>query len=133
MTKVAAAVACMLAAGVVPVGRPERPESRAIGTVRAVTSAQSAHAARSGRYAASLEQLRIAPQIASGKERFGYRFELVPGSDPARRYAYRAFPVRGERRPAFCAGASTLIYVTASGARPAIRDGRCVDRRRPLR
>ncbi len=133
MARLAAAVACMLVAGIVRVGRPDRPEANAVGTVRAVTSAQSDHAARSGRYAAALEQLAIPGDLVSGEERFGYRFALVPGSDPARRYADIAFPARGERRPAFCADASSTIFVTLSGDRPLVRDGQCVDRRSPLR
>lgn len=123
----------MLTFGAARVGQPERPEARVIGIVRAVTSAQSEHAARSGRYAASLQQLAVPPEIASGEERFGYRFELVPDSDAARRYAYVAFPTRRDGRSAFCADASEVIHVTVSGDRPLVRDGQCVAHRNPLR
>lgn len=143
-------------------GEPERTESVAIGTLRAVVSGEKAYASVNNGYFDTPACLAtpscvpgtdrrvrrpfLTPGLATGLERRGYQFQFHPGpkaeSDSPKqsptamtRFAVVAFPTNpmASRRRAFCADDRGTIYVTAGGTRPHIDAGRCLDAGSPLR
>jgi len=156
----AAAFAITFAVSGQHIREPDRSQAIAIGTIRAITSAESAYAAVNGGIFDRLECLAGPSSCvpAAGRENpfidrlartteHGYRFEFfngplarsdadVPRSKSAMtRFAVVAVPLesqRGQRR-AFCADDRQVIYITASGAAPRVADGRCLDATDPLR
>ena len=142
-------------------GEPDRAESFAIGTLRAVVSGEKVYASANDGYFDTPACLTIpscipgtirgvrpflAPGAASGLERRGYHVEFEPGPkaeasgkqrspSAMTRFAVVAVPTTPmtSRRRAFCADDRGTIYVTASGTRPHIDAGRCLDTSSPLR
>ena len=144
------------------VGEPDRTESIAVGTLRAIVSGEKAYASANDGYFDTPACLTIpscipgtaygsgpflAPSVIIGVEHRGYRIEFEPGPKPEREsgkqrspsamtaFAVVAIPTTPitARRPAFCADDGGTIYVTSAGTRPAIAAGRCFDTSRPLR
>jgi hypothetical protein len=129
------------------VGEGDRSESRAIGTMRAITSAQDAYRNVTGHYE-SLECLasaRCAPGLGHpflgglrSPEWSGYRIEFHPGAPAASAprpisqsamtgFAAVAVPISAARQQhrAFCVDASGVIQVTAPGGAPRVEAARC--------
>jgi len=140
------------------VGESDHSESRAIGSIRAIVSAESAYAATHGGRFATLACLGdpacnpsdvgtapfLSPDLATTRGHDGYRFAFYPhpDPDPARsartaltRFAVAAVPVDREtkgRRP-FCADDRGVVYVTSARVAPRVEHGRCLDTSEPLR
>ena len=100
------------------VGEGDRSESRAIGTIRAVTSAEE-------------------PNLVAVEDRDGYHFEF--SSDPVPGVAITSFAIvavptdAGRRtRHAFCADDRAVIYESPPGMTPRIERWRCVDTSKPF-
>lgn len=133
------------------VGEGDRSESRAIGTLRAITSAQQAYSEATGHYG-SLECLAgtsceagvrgpfVDPGVARLQPVSGYRFAFHSGprvespgvpAGSMTRFAVVAMPVtEASRRRSFCADDSGTVYVVEAGVDAT--GGRCRDRSRPL-
>lgn len=154
-----AAVAVVLLATLVltgqRIGERDFSEAGAIGTLRAITSAESTYAAFNGYYD-TLDCLAttrscvtglggqnpfLAPQVVLPREQRGYRIVFHPGPKAESRtgerrspsamaqFAVVAFPVSsGARQPrAFCADDRQLIYVITGGTMPRVEHGRCLE------
>ena len=161
-TAAAAAIALPLIVFAPRVGEPDRTESTAIGTLRAVVSGERAYASANRGYFDTPACLAapsciseadprarpfLAPNMASGLfERQGYQVQFQPGPKADRqsdkqsptamtRFAVVAVPTDPltSRRRAFCADDRGAIYVTAGGTRPQVDVGRCLDTSSPLR
>jgi len=140
------------------VGESDHSESRAIGSIRAIVSAESGYAAAHGGRFATLDCLNdpacnladvafapfLSPDLAGTREHEGYRFELspdgVPGADGRSRstlthFAVVARPVNGgtKRSRGFCADDRGVIYVTDPQIAVHAEGGRCLDTRNTLR
>ena len=157
--KIVAAVAVIVALAGVALGERDRTESRAIGRLRAIVSAEQAYAAlHEGRFT-SLEclanpscaapvgerRVMLEPGLAVLGAVDGYAFLFdslaVPdalgppalGGPSLRRFAVAARPLDPARHVrAFCADDTGLIFVTAGAALPQVAGGRCIDRSTPL-
>jgi hypothetical protein len=142
-------------------GEPDRTESIAIGTLRAVVSGEKAYASANNGYFDTPACLAapscvpgtdrrvqpfLAPGVATGSERRGYQVQFHPGPKAEResarqsptamtRFAVVAVPTDPitSRRRAFCADDRGTIYVTAGGTRPHVDVGRCLDTSSPFR
>jgi hypothetical protein len=152
---------CTFAVTTRRVGEGDRTEASAIGTLRAIQSAELAYATMSGGYYGSLDCLTsvnclergdhaalLAPGLAELRERNGYQFEFHRGPRPDRmdardstsattrmtRYAIVAIPLSGgsARRRAFCGDDTGRIYVTRGDAVPRVEAARCADTSTPL-
>jgi hypothetical protein len=163
MRRTAATAAIVLALMVFapPAGEPDRSESIAIGTLRAVVSGEKAYASAHNGYFDTpaclaalscipgtdrVERPYLAPSVATGLERRGYLVQFHPGPTAEResgkqsptamtRFAVAAVPTdpMTSRRRAFCADDRGTIYVTTSGTGPHVDVGRCLDTSSPLR
>ena len=146
---------CALALGAPGVGEPDRPESTALGVIRAIQSGELAYAAINGGYYDTLECVAgpscvpgvrsarafVDPDLAAARERRGYRFEFhagpapAPGSDERRsrsavtRFAVVAIPLAAQaaEHRAFCGDDTGAIYFTRVGTVPRVEGGRCLD------
>ena len=158
-TRIVAAAAVIAVLAGVALGERDRAESRAIGRLRAIVSAQQAYAAlHDGRFT-SLEclanpacaapvgdrRVMLDPALAVLGAADGYAFlldsmavadALAPpafGGPSLRRFAVAARPLEPARHGrAFCADDSGVIFVTKGGALPQVAGGRCIDRSTPL-
>lgn len=137
------------------VGESDRTESRAIGVLRAIVSAESAYAAANGGRYGMLECLAgasctssarsasfLEPGLATLRERDGYRFAFHPVPEQRSadrrdraalmRFAVVAVPVDarqgGDR--SLCVDDRELISVTGAGTAPRVERGRCGDTNR---
>jgi hypothetical protein len=138
-----------------PVGEGDRSEARAIGLLRAVTSAEAAHFANHRRFA-TLDCLVLRsgrrgpllnPLVARLEPNAGYRFEFHHDGPPGpaasggrctsaiTSFAIVATPAtpHGSRYRSFCADARNTIYVTPAGQVPRVEAARCADASTPLR
>ena len=139
------------------VGQRDRPEAVAVGTLRAITSAEMNYATMNGGRYDTLACLNSAScvggirqdtpvlvgDLASNRDLSGYDFVFHAGppaaADPDRatspssmtQFAVVAIPVDRKLRM-FCVDARQTIYVSA-GAVPRVTDGRCVDTANPIR
>jgi hypothetical protein len=143
-------------------GEPDRTESIAVGTLRAIVSGEKAYASANDGYfdtpacltlpscipgTARGSRPYLALGVIIGLERRGYQIEFEPGPKAERGsgkqrspsamtgFAVVAIPTTPmtSRRRAFCADDRETIYVTSGGTRPAIVAGRCFDTSSPLR
>lgn len=164
MRRTAAASAIVLALIVFAprAGEPDRSESSAIITLRAVVTGEKAYASANDGYFDTLACLMtpscitgtdrglgpfLAPDVAGWLDRRGYRVEFEPGPKAEResghqkspsamtRFAVVAVPTTAEAagRRAFCTDDRETIYVTPGGTRPRVDAGRCLDTSWPLR
>jgi hypothetical protein len=156
----AAAVLLVLIALAAPrVGEGNRSEAQAIGSIRAIVSAESGYASANGGNYGLLECLTdpsckpslgdhprfLEPSLATTPDRNGYHFEFHPDPDPApserssrlalARFAVVAVPADAgtARGRGFCADDRQLIYVTEAGVTPRAERGRCIDTSKTLR
>jgi hypothetical protein len=138
------------------VGERDRAESNAVSVLRAIVSGERTYASMNGGYYETLACLAfpscvpgprgdprafVSPDLATVKERLGYRFEFHegPGGKPSfdslpprsglTSFAAVAFPVnpRDGKRRSFCTDDRQLIYVTPEPTIPRVEAGRCVD------
>lgn len=140
-------------------GEPDRAESRAITTVRAIVSGELVYASINDGHVVPLKCLAdpscnpsingqpyvLDPELAATPERHGYRFEFHAGpraeggSNQRRsrssmtRFAVIAVPSSPEspRRRAFCGDNAGFIYYTR-GTVPRVEEGRCLDTGRSI-
>ena len=160
-TAAASIVALALVVFAPRAGEPDRAESFAISTLRAIVSGETAYAAASGGYfdtPACLttpscipgttrgSQAFLGPGVLNGLERRGYQIEFEPGAKAERApgtqqspsamigFAVVAVPTTPgtSRHRAFCVDERGTIYVTSSGTRPAVAAGRCLETSSPL-
>lgn len=141
-TSVRAGVGAAVLLGVVaitttPVGEGDRSRQRAMSTVRAIQTAQSAYHDITGRYgtleclaggecAFGVRRTVLAPIIARLEDRDGYRFQFHP-SPGIRTFAVTAVPIDAGNtvRPSFCGDDTGALHVIADGSTPRIEAGRC--------
>ena len=149
---VAASVIILLGVAAPRVGEPDRSESRAIGTIRAIVSAELAYAAvNDGHYvtpaclgnpACAPAFDRLDPVSAAGGDHGGYHFAFEPYSDRKSgeqsfsafsNFAVVAVPLKmgAVRHRSFCADDRGLLYVIEP-PQPRIERGRCLDTSHPL-
>jgi hypothetical protein len=142
-------------------GEPDRTESVAISTLRAIISGEKAYGSANDGYFDTLACLAarscmpgtdrgvrpfLAPGIATGLENRGYHVQFHPGPKAEResgrqsptamtRFAVVAVPTDSmtPRRRGFCADDRGTIYVATGGTRPQIDAARCLDTSSPLR
>lgn len=143
-------------------GEPDRTESIAVATLRAIVSGEKAYASANEGYfdtpaclatpscipgTARGSRPFLAPGVIIGSERRGYQIEFEAGPKAAQEsgrqrspsamtgFAVVAIPTTPmtSRRRAFCADDRGTIYVTSGGTRPAVAAGRCFDTSSPLR
>jgi hypothetical protein len=118
-------------------------EAQAITTLRAINLAQLLHLSSFGSYARTLDDLMIkyGRHELLGRDTVerlslrGYRLELILGD---KNYAVIAIPLHNPRvkhsNPvrAFCVDERASIFQTLGGAIPAVEQGRCRDRSKPI-
>ena len=148
----------LFALGAPRVGEGNRSQARAIGSIRAIVSAELAYASANGGKYGVLECLTdpsckplsgnhsrfLEPSVAATPDRDGYHFEFHPHPDsgPERisgfaltSFAVVAVPADAgmARGRAFCGDDRQLIYVTDGGVTPRVERGRCIDTGETLR
>jgi hypothetical protein len=121
-------------------------EARAIGTLRAIGSAEAAYVSASGAFATP-ECLTSAvcaggvflePALGHASERHGYQFHFLPGpgASPASISAYAVIAVplaiNANAPRSYCVDDRQTIYVIR-GRAPRVEAGRCLDTDTPLR
>ena len=136
------------------VGERDNSEARAIGMIRAVTSAETAYAAFHGERYTILDCLahRACSGLGDGalflergwattREQDGFHFEFFAGPGAATdtpsaitSFAIVAVPRDAGRRTrrAFCADDRAVVYESPPGITPRVARGRCVDTSKPF-
>lgn len=119
-------------------------EASAITCLRALNAAQLLYQTSlgQGRYAETLDELEKSREPSEAlrgplvdlRLRGSYQIELVSNGD---HYTVTATPLPNPRKGlrgtrAFCVGVSASIFQTLSGARPAVKGGRCLDQSKPI-